>query len=767
MREKCISGYRLAVRFDSVRMMSSLRASAVLPLLLAGLFLVAGASAAASSSSSFGAWDWVSSWAVPARQAWDAVPEPPFSLLTAPPRARNDREEEGNRRRQVTPRPPLDISTFSDFVDDFFENGEGAKDKVDALVVSAVTGNTTGDTNSTIKYFGAEKAELKAETLWQVASISKTFTAVAVMQLVEQSVVSLDTDITEYLPSGFEGRWDEKITLRMLMTHVAGFEEQIVGQFTAPGEGPSGVRDLEEYLLQGNPKQFFSPETVPAYSNYAWSLAGLVVETMSKVPYWKYMRDSVFLPLGMTDTFVCCFDGQDYKDKVDNLAPSGAYKAPDEKMLEAEAAYFNYVPAGSVWSTAPDMLKFAKMFLNKGLSDTGPRVLREASVDDMLTAHWGWPIGTGFGVYQIYLNSEVANLHDGDMPTFSSRLLLLPDQNFAMFMSVAAGRAPTRDNLVRELADEFFLPRPLPSLADSLPDDMTSSALANSYLSTRANFKGATKLLFVLSQLTSSPYFFGIKEDKVNLEIFPEKIDLLYEPLTDGGYWFTTVDVLDDKTADSLNESNVDLEWIFGNYPPTNFTFEDKEVRSMTILSSVNGQFASPGISYTAFGVVAGLVILLMGVCCCGCCCPVLSCGFRKLKSRSKGHFVFGPEPGTMALVKNNPLPAPLDKSAPIIITAIVFQFVLVFCNVVGSLGFIDHGPTLVYGPTGATYFLITLPIISIIFYILAFFLSVYMIIFGLGWIEQRVMFGCLVFFSFCFTFWFNDLNLVGDHVWD
>jgi CubicO group peptidase (beta-lactamase class C family) len=125
------------------------------------------------------------------------------------------------------------------------------------------------------------------------------------------------------------------------------------------------------------------------------------------MPFWKYVQESVLKPLNMTSTFVCCFDDQKYPS-LDNVAPSGVYNTEGDEMLAGEDVFFNYYPAGSIWSTAPDMLKFAQMLLLKGAipGAGGARVLLASSVDAMMGNYWGEPIGTGFGLVCVVVLSN-------------------------------------------------------------------------------------------------------------------------------------------------------------------------------------------------------------------------------------------------------------------------------------------------------------------------------------------------------------------------
>ncbi len=110
-------------------------------------------------------------------------------------------------------------------------------------------------------------------TVIRVASISKSFTATAVLQLVEQGKLDLDRDVNDYLDFVIPPAFGAPITLRHLLTHTAGFEETAYPRFVPPAP-------LRQHLLR-IPERIYPPGTIPAYSNYGLHLAGYLVERAS------------------------------------------------------------------------------------------------------------------------------------------------------------------------------------------------------------------------------------------------------------------------------------------------------------------------------------------------------------------------------------------------------------------------------------------------------------------------------------------------------
>src|SRR5215467_4771549 len=139
------------------------------------------------------------------------------------------------------------------------------------------------------------------DTLFRPGSISKLFTWTAIMQLYEQGKLDLDRNVNDYLDFKIPDAFGKPITLKNIMTHTPGFEEQVKDLFTNDAAKPN----LGEYLKAHIPKRIYPPGTVPAYSNYATAVAGYIVQRVSGRPFEEYVSENIFKPLNMThSTFV-------------------------------------------------------------------------------------------------------------------------------------------------------------------------------------------------------------------------------------------------------------------------------------------------------------------------------------------------------------------------------------------------------------------------------------------------------------------------------
>jgi CubicO group peptidase (beta-lactamase class C family) len=137
-------------------------------------------------------------------------------------------------------------------------------------------------------------------TLFYLGSAGKLFTWTALMQLVEAGKVGLDVDVMRYLDFAVPRTYPEPITVRHLLTHTPGFEDEFAAELTSPGN----VLPLRDFLIRYLPRRVYRPGSVFAYSNYGTALAGYLVERVSGEPFERYVTDRIFLPLGMTRSTV-------------------------------------------------------------------------------------------------------------------------------------------------------------------------------------------------------------------------------------------------------------------------------------------------------------------------------------------------------------------------------------------------------------------------------------------------------------------------------
>jgi CubicO group peptidase (beta-lactamase class C family) len=290
-----------------------------------------------------------------------------------------------------------------------------------------------------------------ATTIFRLASISKLFTWVSVMQLEEQGKLDIDTDVNRYLDFTIRPAFDKPITLRNLMTHTSGFEEVDRDVIITD---PKQAISLRDFLIQNQPDRMFVPGTVPAYSNYGVGLAGYIVQRVSGEPFEQYVTEHIFTPLGMThSTF--------YQPTPKGLpaTPSEGYR-DDTTNAAVGFEIFNPAPAGGVSSTATDMSRLGQALLNGGELD-GKRILKPETITAMWTPQFRAspdmpPICMGF--YETWRNDVKWIGHEGDLIAFHSLFFLYPAQKLIVFTSYnsAGGGAKPRPELIDMFTDRYF-----------------------------------------------------------------------------------------------------------------------------------------------------------------------------------------------------------------------------------------------------------------------------------------------------------------------
>ena len=336
------------------------------------------------------------------------------------------------------------------------------------------------------------------ETLFRPGSISKLFTWTAVMQLAEQGKLDLDRDVNEYLDFKIPEAHGQPITLKNIMTHTPGFEEQIKDLFTTGSESPN----LGEYLKTHTPARIFPPGTTPAYSNYATALAGYIVERVSGQPFNEYIEANIFKPLAMThSTFV--------QPLPPSLAPymSSGYQLASDESKPFEM--INAFPAGSLSSSASDMARFITAHLQDGhLGDA--QILRPETVRLMHSRLFGLDDAANamaYGFYEESRNGHRIIGHGGDTVYFHSDLHLIPDAGVGFFISynsAGKGESSPRTLLWEALLDRYF-PYTPPATSASASATEDAKAVSGTYMLSRRSETSFLKAATLLGEFNVVP----------------------------------------------------------------------------------------------------------------------------------------------------------------------------------------------------------------------------------------------------------------------
>jgi len=285
------------------------------------------------------------------------------------------------------------------------------------------------------------------KTLFRVASVSKLFTATAVMQLVEQGKLNLNEDVNLYIPNfQLSESFPQPVTLLHLLTHTAGFDERVFGVAV---KRPSDLRPLGDYLAERMPRRVLPPGDVFSYSNHGLALAGYIVESASGVPFETYVRQNIFKPLGMSRSGFSI-----PPELVPDLAQGYFYKDYQYKPVAYD--YIQMVaPAASLVTTGDDMARFMLAHLQKGRFDD-TRILSEQTAELMHSrqfTHNPRLPGHAIGFSEDIINGRRLIGHGGSWRGFASRLVLDPEAGLGFFVSYNALSSAGIEN-VRASANE-------------------------------------------------------------------------------------------------------------------------------------------------------------------------------------------------------------------------------------------------------------------------------------------------------------------------
>lgn len=285
-------------------------------------------------------------------------------------------------------------------------------------------------------------------TLFRPGSTSKLFTWTAVMQLVEQGRLDLDTDINRYLDFRIPAYAGMPITLRNVMTHTAGFEEQGKGLF---GTERDTDLSLESYVKRSIPKRIFPPGHTPAYSNYATALAGYIVARVSGQSFDDYIEQHIFAPLQMShSSFRLPLSARLKPDASKGYGLASEPAKPYELVAGA--------PAGNLASTGDDMSRFMIAHLNDGAFEAA-RILQAQTARQMHTSALTMipPLNRMvLGFYETGCNGHHVISHGGDTQWFHTYLRLFIDDGVGLYISLnSAGRDSASEVLREALFDQF------------------------------------------------------------------------------------------------------------------------------------------------------------------------------------------------------------------------------------------------------------------------------------------------------------------------
>lgn len=283
-------------------------------------------------------------------------------------------------------------------------------------------------------------------TIFRIGSITKTFTATAMLQLKDKNLIDLDKNVNDYLKSvKVPATFKEPVTGFHLLTHSAGFDE-LRGRVVYKNDQQIPLKTF----LNGKLIRLRKPGIVSAYSTFGIALAGLLIEDISGLSLETYMKNNIWKPLGMSMTSI-----ELPKHQEGNL--SIGYEYQNGVNAPQPWEWYHTYPASSINSTTTDMGKYLKMHLNLGTLN-GNRVLKKASALSMQTQQLSVHkdvFGFAFGFYEKNQFGLKAYNHGGDMLGYSSFITLVPEINLGIYVVHHQENTNLRHKVVSETLKHF------------------------------------------------------------------------------------------------------------------------------------------------------------------------------------------------------------------------------------------------------------------------------------------------------------------------
>jgi CubicO group peptidase (beta-lactamase class C family) len=307
--------------------------------------------------------------------------------------------------------------------------------------------------------YGLANVELgvpnRPETVFRIASVTKPFTAMAILQLCERGKLRLDDRLAPYFPDFPDAA---RITVRQVLTHTAGLPDFI------------SVEEAARLPLESRPGERLN------YSNIGYEMLGRIIEEVSGTTYEEYLAENIFRPLKMTHT------GVDSRQRVTPGRAAG-YQ-PDGKggISNADYSESGKIPAaGGLYSNVDDLLRWDQALYSGALvkPETVALALTPATLNSGRQVGYacGWMVGTHRGLREVG--------HGGDISGYNAYIARYPDQRFTVIVLSnmtmrPAGPIPTAGELAHRIAELLLSDRMAP--AQPPPDVQLDASVLDAYV---------------------------------------------------------------------------------------------------------------------------------------------------------------------------------------------------------------------------------------------------------------------------------------------
>jgi len=375
--------------------------------------------------------------------------------------------------------PPETISSFSD-IDEYYKLLTDDQTPPALTVTILKKGKPVY-----AKAFGyadwPQKKLAQIDTIYPWWSVTKVFTATAIMQLYERGKLDLDDPVLKYIPdfevTGKDGT-GKTITIRQLLIHQSGLKDFMPEGLTwvrlANQPKPNQTVFFKEKITGKYRIVKFEPSTEASYTNIGYIALGVVIEAVTAIEYEVFIRENILKPLNMTDTsfirneelqlktatgsnpiiniftlLIRVFGGKDFFNTYVRETVNG--------RIWFRPLYTDYTPSTGLSGPSGEMARFAQAFLQGGVFN-GQRILKQATVDEVFkTYHLGelaesykdGKYGLGWDVWKV--NNQIVYGHGGGGPGFGALLAIIPERDLVIAIN-ANDTNINRDALLGMLA---------------------------------------------------------------------------------------------------------------------------------------------------------------------------------------------------------------------------------------------------------------------------------------------------------------------------
>lgn len=320
----------------------------------------------------------------------------------------------------------------------------------------------------------AAKKAVTPDTLFRVGSITKSFTAVALLQLAEHGAINLDARLKDIAPEvPVANAWDktDPVTVAEVLEHTAGFDDMHFPRLYNFHESPD--LPLLTVLERSAPelKVRWRPGTRMSYSNPDYLVAGYLIEKVSGERYARYVTEHVLRPLGLAHASLAL-------DAATRAGLAQGYTGTPEQPVEPAQIYLR--PAGALAASPAELANLGVLLLDRGQWRNAP-FLSAASVTRMetprtsLAARHGLDYGYGFADYSSYIGGYLFHGHDGGIDGFVSRYAYAPDEGVGFVLLVNTSSPGRFMRRASELITAYLMrdqPKPLPAVGNADPKQL-------------------------------------------------------------------------------------------------------------------------------------------------------------------------------------------------------------------------------------------------------------------------------------------------------